>query len=165
MGGCCTPPPHWEGGGTSKFDWGGGLSQNMGWAYSGNHFMEGCFMFQWGGGLFFRWGGFIFNRGCPMRASILVGEGSQNIVRWGDPMPPSLWETLLHSNRKNCRVDEYLRTYEKAVLVGDWGVPPLTKKLACIPMFSTILPRKCWFCNFHAIFGHFAQNSPHFSRS
>ena len=22
----------------------------------------------------------------------------------------------------------------------DWGIPPLTKKLACLPMFSTILP-------------------------
>ena len=44
-------------------------------------------MFQWGR-LFFRWGGFIFNRGCPMGASVLVGEGSKNIVRWGGPNAP-----------------------------------------------------------------------------
>ena len=60
-------------------------------------------------------------------------------------LPPSLWETLLHSDRKNCRVGKYLRTYEKTVLEGDWGIPPppLTKKLACIPMLSTILLPKC----------------------
>ena len=34
-------------------------------AFSRNHFMEGCFMFQWGtvgggGGLFFRWWGLHF---------------------------------------------------------------------------------------------------------
>ena len=40
--------------------------------------MEGCFMFQWGGGCF-------SDGGCPMGgASALVGEGgSRNIVRWG----------------------------------------------------------------------------------
>ena len=68
-----------------------------------------------------------------MRASILVGEGSKNIVRWGGPMPPSLWETLLHSDRKNCRVGKYLRTYEKTVLVGDWGIPPTNQKIGLYP--------------------------------
>ena len=54
--------------------------------------MEGCFMFQWEGGLFFRWG-----------ASFLSGGGHRfwwkgfeiNRKMGGvPPMPPSLWETL-----------------------------------------------------------------------
>ena len=74
-GGCA--PPHWEGGGTSKFDGGEGLSKNMGGAYSRNHFMEVCFMFQWGG-LFFRWGASFLRGGAPWGASILVrGGGSK----------------------------------------------------------------------------------------
>ena len=72
-------------------------------AFSRNHFMEGCFMFQWGGGgLFFRWGASFLSGGAPHgMASVLVGEFSKKIVRWrgGEgvpPMPPSpLWETLL----------------------------------------------------------------------
>ena len=35
-------------------------------AFTRNHFMEGCFMFQWGG-IVFQMGGFIFKwRGRPM---------------------------------------------------------------------------------------------------
>ena len=76
------PPPHWEGGGTSKFDGGEGLSQNMGGAYSMNHFMEVCFMFQWGG-VVFQMGGFIFKRGCPMGGiNFGAGGGFKKIVRW-----------------------------------------------------------------------------------
>ena len=55
--------------------------------------MEGCFMFQWRGGVF-RWGeGFIFNvgGGCPMvGASVLVGGFSEKNRKMGDaPMPPT----------------------------------------------------------------------------
>ena len=27
-------------------------------------------------------------------------------------------------------------------------------------MFPTVVLEKCWFCNFHAVFGHFAQIVP-----
>ena len=40
--------------------------------------MEGCFMFQWGEGVFFRWGGlhFLWGGGAPHEgASILMGGG------------------------------------------------------------------------------------------
>ena len=40
---------------------------------------------------------------------------------------------------------------------GMGGCPPLPKKLACPP---TVLTQKCRFCNFHAVFGHFAQIVP-----
>ena len=57
--------------------------------------MEGCFMFQWGGRLFFRWGSFILKW---EGASVLVwgGWGSQkNHKMWGTPsMPLPLWEIL-----------------------------------------------------------------------
>ena len=49
--------------------------------------MEGCFTFQWGGGggLFFRWGGFIFKSGVyPMGRDIRFDGGvSKKIVGWG----------------------------------------------------------------------------------
>ena len=32
-------------------------------------------------------------------------------------------------------------------LEGDWGI--------------SALPQKCWFCDFHSVFGHFAKLSPH----
>ena len=57
--------------------------------------MEGCFMFQWWGGVLFQMGGFIFKWG----ASVLVGGFSEKIIRWGwaPPFPhvPPLWETLV----------------------------------------------------------------------
>ena len=70
MGG--TVPLHW--GGPSKFN-GGGLIQYMGGAFSRNHFMEGCFTFQWGGFVFQMGGeGFILKGGRPIGgASILMG--------------------------------------------------------------------------------------------
>ena len=42
---------------------------------------------------------------------------------------------------------------------GDWeDSHPLPEKLACpFPCSLTVLTQKCWFCVFHAIFGHFAQ--------
>ena len=46
---------------------------------------------------------------------------------------------------------------------GDWGggSPQLTEKLACpSPCPPTVLTQKCRFCNFHAVFGHFAQIAP-----
>ena len=33
-------------------------------AFTRNHFMKGCFTFQWGEGFFFPDGGFIFKWGC-----------------------------------------------------------------------------------------------------
>ena len=46
-------------------------------------------------------------------------------------------------------------------LGGTGEIPPLLKKLTCPPMFSaTVLTQKCWFCNFHAGFGHFTQIVP-----
>ena len=41
---------------------------------------------------------------------------------------------------------------------GDWGILPLPKKFAYPCISPTVLPPKCWFCNFYAVFGHFAQN-------
>ena len=60
--------------------------------------MEGCFMFQWGGGgrVFFGWGGASFLSGghSMVGTSVLVGGGGlKKIVRWGE-YPPTLWETL-----------------------------------------------------------------------
>ena len=43
---------------------------------------------------------------------------------------------------------------------GDWGYPPTTKKIGLPPRSPTVLPQKCWFCNLHAVFGHFAQIVP-----
>ena len=44
---------------------------------------------------------------------------------------------------------------------GTGGEPPITAKLAWPPMPRppppTALPQKCWFCNFHVVFCHFAQ--------
>ena len=44
-------------------------------AFSRNHFMEGCFNFQWGG-LFFRWGraSFLSGVSAPGGSSVLVGK-------------------------------------------------------------------------------------------
>ena len=94
--------------------------------------MEECLKFQLGdggGGCFsdgvasFLRGGapweasFIFKRRCPM-GGINFGGRVKKYRKMGglQCLPPSLWETLLHSDRKNCRVDKYLRTYEKTVL-------------------------------------------------
>ena len=61
-------------------------------AFSRNHFMEGCFMFQQGG-LFFRWQGLHFEGGrrCPMGGHCGFwwggGGGSKKIVRWGRGFP------------------------------------------------------------------------------
>ena len=46
---------------------------------------------------------------------------------------------------------------------GTKGIPPITEKLACPHThpptpFPFLLPQKCWFCNFHAVFNRFAQN-------
>ena len=55
--------------------------------------MEGCFAFQWGVGLFFRWGASFLSGGC----------GFEKIVGWGGvppPMPPlPVWENLYSSNK------------------------------------------------------------------
>ena len=64
--------------------------------------MEGCFTFQWGGGLFFRWGDFIFKRGgCPMWGIGFDGRGFQKKNRWmrggAPPHVPPLWETLVYN--------------------------------------------------------------------
>ena len=60
--------------------------------------MEGCFTLQWGRGLFFRWGSFLFkSRGGVLKwgTSVLMGGGgSKNIVGWRE-RPSSLSETLL----------------------------------------------------------------------
>ena len=91
-----------EGGGSSKLDWGGGpylikgvsfdkkvadykpastknlLKMNF---FTHNHFMEGCFMFQWGGGgVVFQMGGFIFKWGsAPWGATVLLGVFSKKL--------------------------------------------------------------------------------------
>ena len=47
---------------------------------------------------------------------------------------------------------------------GNWWDPcPLPKKLGYPqwPMSPTVLNQKCWFCNFQAVSGHFAQIDPH----
>ena len=42
--------------------------------------------------------------------------------------------------------------------------PPATRKIGWSPhVIPTVLPRKCWFCNFHAVFGHYTQ-IPHTGR-
>ena len=65
--------------------------------------MEGCFMFQWGGGggrVFFRWGdSFLSWGGVPHGGGIGLGAGGfKKIIRWGGghPLhaPHLLWETL-----------------------------------------------------------------------
>ena len=69
--------------------------------------------------MFFRWRGYIFKRGVPhgVASVLVVGGGFKKNCKMGGPHAPHpLWETLLHSDRKNCRVDKYLRTYEKTVL-------------------------------------------------
>ena len=42
------------------------------------------------------------------------------------------------------------------------GYSSLPEKLTCPPMSPppTVLTPKCQFCNFHAVFGHFAQIVP-----
>lgn len=47
---------------------------------------------------------------------------------------------------------------------GGLGIPPtiLPEKLVCPPMsLPIVLPQKCWFCDFYAPFGHFAQILSH----
>ena len=39
-------------------------------------------------------------------------------------------------------------------------ISPLPEKLACFPWPPTLLTQKCRFCNFQAVFGHFAQIAP-----
>ena len=49
-----------------------------------------------------------------------------------------------------------------SLLVFFFWIPPLPKKLTCAPMLPhTVLPPKCWFCNFHAVFVHFGQTPRH----
>ena len=47
-------------------------------------------------------------------------------------------------------------------LVGGLRVipSPFSKKWLVPPFYPTVLPQKCSFCNFHAVFDHFAQNVP-----
>ena len=40
------------------------------------------------------------------------------------------------------------------------GIPPVPQKLACLPHVPHCFHPKCQFCNFHAVFGHFAQTVP-----
>ena len=43
-----------------------------------------------------------------------------------------------------------------------FGSPHYPKNWLLPPMLPyTVLPPKCWFCNFHAVFGHFCQTPPH----
>ena len=85
-----------------------------------NHFMEGCFMFQWGeGGLFFRWGASFLSGGVPhggqrfcwgcFRKNCKMGEGTP-------PCPRPLWETLIHSHRKNSSLSGRLKKLKIKVL-------------------------------------------------
>ena len=40
-------------------------------------------------------------------------------------------------------------------------VSPIAEKLTCLPHVTpTVLTQKCWFCNFHTLFGHFAPIAP-----
>ena len=57
--------------------------------------MEGCFMFQWGGGgLFFEMEGFIFRWGAPHGEGIgSGGDVFKKNCKMGGGAPP-LWETL-----------------------------------------------------------------------
>ena len=55
----------------------------------------------------------------------------------------------------------YKSHYTGFPLVGELGeFLPLPRRLTCLPMSSTVLHQKCWFCDFHAVFGHFAQTVP-----
>ena len=61
-------------------------------------FMEGCFMFQLGGGCFSDWVGFIFKGGgVPLGGtSVLVGGLSKKIIRWEVPlMPPTMGNPVM----------------------------------------------------------------------
>ena len=65
-------------------------------AFSENHFMEGCFMFQWG--IVFQKEGFIFKwRGAPHRGALVLIRGvEKNGKMGGTPCPlPPIWETLM----------------------------------------------------------------------
>ena len=55
--------------------------------------MEGCFMFQWGGGFFFRWEGFIFKWGGIGFGRRVFEKNHKMGV--GAPHVPPLWETLV----------------------------------------------------------------------
>ena len=70
-------------------------------AFSRNHFMEGCFMFQWGGGggcfsdggdLIFKWGGcpmggISFDDGGGVRKKLLDGRGCPHALpTMGNPV-------------------------------------------------------------------------------
>ena len=61
--------------------------------------MEGCFMFQWGGGVFQMGGASFLSGGCaPWGSSVLMGGVSKKIVGWeGVPPSPPTMETL-HNN-------------------------------------------------------------------
>ena len=65
-----------------------------------NHFMEGCFTFQWGavcfvfqmagaGGFIYKWGG-----GCTREATLVLMGGNDGCARPIRAPPPPLWETL-----------------------------------------------------------------------
>ena len=62
--------------------------------------MEGCFMFQWGWGVFQMGGGggrasFLSGKGCPMgTASVLIGGLRKKIVGLGEEMLPYAHPTM-----------------------------------------------------------------------
>ena len=73
-----------------------------------NHFLEGCFIFQWGVGVVFQMKGASFLSGelCPMRGLVLMGEFLKKIIGWGVPsMPLTLCETLLICQVRNLDQD------------------------------------------------------------
>ena len=75
----------------------------------------------------------------------------------------SKWSLQKHATEKHI-----LKTYSSFLLVssprvslswGDWGDSPHYPKNWLVPhVRPTFLPKKCCFSNFHAVFGHFAQN-------
>ena len=68
--------------------------------------MEGCFMFQWGGGgLFLRWGASFLSGGHQF----FLGGGLKKIVRRGG-RPPCLplWETLVW---RECKASNIIISY------------------------------------------------------
>ena len=60
-------------------------------------------------------------------------------------LPFLKWNTIIYFKQR--KVFWVPITVETVYWKKKWLVPPIT---------STVLPKKCWFCNFHAGFGHFA---------
>ena len=58
--------------------------------------MEGCFMFQWGGGLFFRWGNSFLSAGYPMGSIGFDGEGFEKNCWMGGHPPPRSSPTVVN---------------------------------------------------------------------